>query len=40
MNEEQSQLLQEWIERANPHRELTAEENKRLNKLEAIAEKL
>ena len=33
-------LLQERIEKANPRRELTAEESKRLNKLEAIAEKL
>ena len=33
-------LLQERIEKANPRRELTAEEAKRLNKLEAIAEKL
>ena len=34
------QLLQERIEKANPRRKLTAEETKRLNKLEAIAEKL
>ena len=34
------QLLQERIEKANPRRELTAEESKRLNKLEAIADKL
>ena len=33
-------LLQERIEKTNPRRELTAEETKRLNKLEAIAEKL
>ena len=33
-------LLQERIEKDNPHRELTSEETKRLNKLEAIAEKL
>ena len=33
-------LLQERIEKANSRRELTAEETKRLNKLEAIAEKL
>ena len=33
-------LLQERIEKANPRRELTAEEIKRLNKLEAIADKL
>ena len=34
------QLLQERIEKANPRRNLTAEEAKRLLKLEAIAEKL
>ena len=34
------QLLQERIEKCNPRRQLTAEETKRLNKLEAIAEKL
>ena len=33
-------LLQERIEKANPRRELTAEETKRLTKLKAIAEKL
>ncbi len=33
-------LLQERIEKANPRRELSAEETKRLNKLEAIADKL
>ena len=33
-------LLKERIEKANPRRELTTEETKRLNKLEAIAEKL
>ena len=33
-------LLQERIEKVNPRRELTAEENIRLNKLEAIADKL
>ncbi|MDB2510955.1 hypothetical protein N9X18_02140 [Gammaproteobacteria bacterium] len=33
-------LLQERIEKANPRRELTAEEAKRVSKLEAIAEKL
>jgi len=33
-------LLQERIENANPRRKLTAEETKRLNKLEAIADKL
>ena len=34
------QLLQELFEKANPRRELTAEEDKRLAKLEAIANKL
>jgi hypothetical protein len=33
-------LLQERIEKANPRRNLTAEEAKRLAKLEALAEKL
>ena len=33
-------MLQEQIEQANPSRELTAEETKRLNKLEGIADKL
>ena len=33
-------LLQERIEKANPRRELTTEETKRLNKLEGIADKL
>ena len=33
-------LLQERIEKANPRRELTAEETKRLNKLEGISDKL
>ena len=33
-------LLQERIEKANPRRELTAEETNRLCKLETIAEKL
>jgi len=33
-------LLQERIEKANPRRQLTAEETKRLNKLEVIADKL
>ena len=33
-------LLQERVEKANSRRELTAEETKRLNKLEAIADKL
>ena len=34
------QLLQERIEKANPRRELSTEETKRLAKLEAIADKL
>ena len=34
------QLLKEQIEKANPRRELSAEEAKRLSKLEAIADKL
>ena len=34
------QLLQKQIEKANPRRQLTSEEEKRLAKLEAIAEKL
>ena len=34
------QLLQERFEKANPRCELTAEEAKRLSKLEAIADKL
>lgn len=34
------QLVQERIEKANPRRELTSEETNRLNKLEAIADKL
>lgn len=33
-------LLQERIDKANPRRKLTAEETKRLAKLEAIAVKL
>lgn len=33
-------LLQERIEKANPRRKLTAEEAKRLTKLETIADKL
>ena len=33
-------LLQERIDKSNPRRTLTAEENKRLSKLEAIAVKL
>jgi hypothetical protein len=34
------QLLQERLEKANPRRQLTAEETNRLTKLEAIADKL
>ena len=34
------QLLQERIEKANRRRQLTAEETKRLNKLETMADKL
>jgi len=33
-------LLQKQIERTNPRRQLTSEEEKRLTKLEAIADKL
>ena len=33
-------LLQERIEKSNPPRKLTAEETKRLSKLESIADKL
>ena len=33
-------LLKERMEKANPRRELTAEESKRLSKLETIADKL
>lgn len=33
-------LLQERIEKTNPRRQLTAVENKRLNQLEGIANKL
>ena len=33
-------LLQERIEKTNPRRELTAEESKRLNKLEGMAARL
>jgi len=34
------QLLQKRIDKANPRRELTTEEAKRINKLEEIANKL
>ena len=37
---EDFKFLQERTEKANPRRELTAEETKRLQKLEAIADKL
>ena len=40
LNSNFRQLLQERIEKANPRRELTAEESKRLSKLEGIADKL
>ena len=33
-------LLQERIEKSNPRRQLTAEETKRLSKLETMADKL
>ena len=39
-NSDFRKLLQERIEKANPRRQLTAEETKRLNKLEVIAYKL
>jgi hypothetical protein len=39
-NDSIRQLLQERIEKANPRRKLSAEETKRLNKLESIADKL
>ena len=39
-NSDFQKLLKERIEKANPHRELTAEETKRLRKLEGIADKL
>ena len=35
-----SKLLQERIDKENPRNNLTAKETKRLNKLEAIADKL
>jgi hypothetical protein len=34
------ELLQERIEKANPRRKLTSEENKRFKKLKAIVDKL
>ena len=40
INGDFQKLLQERIDKANPRRELTAEEAKRLNKLEGIAGKL
>ena len=39
-NSNLSKLLQERMEKSNPRRELTAEEAKRLAKLDAIADKL
>ena len=39
-NSDFRKLLKERIEKANPRRELTAEEAKRLNKLESVADKL
>jgi 2-iminoacetate synthase ThiH len=39
-NVDSRKLLQKRIDKANPCRNLTAEEAKRLNKLEAIADKL
>jgi len=39
-NSDFRKLLQEQIEKSNPRRELTAEETKRLHKLERIAYKL
>ena len=38
--QQSSKLLQERMEKSNPRRELTAEEAKRLAKLDAIADKL
>ena len=40
VNGNSRKLLKERIEKANPRRELTAEEAKRLKKLEAVADKL
>ena len=40
LNSDFQKLLEERIEKANSRRELTTEETKRLNKLEAIADKL
>jgi hypothetical protein len=40
INSELQKLLKERIEKAYPRCELTAEENKRLRKLETIAEKI
>ena len=39
-NSDFQKLLKERIEKANPRRELTAEETNRLRKLEGIADKL
>ena len=40
INSDFKKLLKERIEKGNPRRKLSAEETKRLNKLEAIAKKL
>ena len=40
LNGDVRKILQDRIEKTNPRRELTAEESKRLNKLEEIADKL
>jgi len=40
LNADFGKLLQERIDKANPRLTLTAEESKRLSKLEAIADKL
>ena len=39
-NSDFRKLLKERIEKANPRRKLTTEENNRLRKLESIADKL
>ena len=40
INSDFQKLVKERLEKANPRRELTAEESKRLRKLEGIADKL
>ena len=40
INGDFQKLLQDWIEKANPRHTLTAEEHRRLSKIEAIAAKL